>query len=158
MPARTVLSLDNLPQTLGKIFDQAQNTTANHQKNFVALHKLHAEAAAQHGSLGERTFEQAFLNMLGLVLPVKKGNSVADRIMRFIGGYTKFMNEKGEFFLPIPASSNSDDPQPLRKPTKEATMTTGTTDLTTLLPVLLLEFFVSFSREVSRRIKLSDTA
>ena len=95
MPARTVLSLENLPQASGKIFDQAQNTTANHQKNFVALHKIHSEVASQHGPPGERAFEQAFLNMLGLVLPVKKGNPVADRIMRFIGGYTKFMNEKG---------------------------------------------------------------
>ncbi|CAL1698734.1 unnamed protein product [Somion occarium] len=94
MPARTVISLENLPQTVGKIFDQAQNTTANHQKNFVALHKLHTETASHHGSAGERAFEHAFLNMLGHVLPVKKGNPVADRLMRFIGGYTKYMNER----------------------------------------------------------------
>lgn len=97
MPARTVVSLDSLPQTLGKIFDQAQNTTANHQKNFVALHKIHTEVASHHGSAGERSFEQVFLNMFSHVLPIKRGNPVADRIMRFIGGYTKFMNEKGAF-------------------------------------------------------------
>ncbi|KAI0073109.1 ARM repeat-containing protein [Panus rudis PR-1116 ss-1] len=99
MPARVANSLENLPANVARIFDQAQNTSANHQKNFVALYKLQTDAAAQDGSnapnlTGERVFQDTFMNMLGLVFPVKRGNSVADRIMRFVGGYVKFMNEK----------------------------------------------------------------
>lgn len=44
---------------------------------------------------GERAFEDAVLGMLSRVLAVKKGASVADRIMKFMGSYIKFMNEKG---------------------------------------------------------------
>ncbi|KAH8101082.1 nuclear condensing complex subunit [Cristinia sonorae] len=103
MPARTTFSLDSLSTNISKIFDQAQSTTANHQKNLVALHKLQTEAATctesvQNGMstklTGERAFEDAFINMISRILPVKKGASVADRILRFVGSYTKFMVQK----------------------------------------------------------------
>ncbi|TCD67325.1 hypothetical protein EIP91_000246 [Steccherinum ochraceum] len=105
MPARTIFSLDDLPQNIAKIFDQAQSTTANHQKNLVALHKLQIEAAAltepvkntdKTRFLGEKAFNNAFLDMLIRVMPVKKGATVADRIMKFVGSYIKFMLEKAE--------------------------------------------------------------
>ncbi|OCH93098.1 hypothetical protein OBBRIDRAFT_725376 [Obba rivulosa] len=103
MPSRDAFDLESLRSSLPKIFDQAQNTTANHQKNFVALYKLQADAAThteavQNGKsiklTGEREFEECFIVMLSRVLPVKKGNSVADRIMKFVGGYTKFVTGK----------------------------------------------------------------
>ncbi|THH31051.1 hypothetical protein EUX98_g3136 [Antrodiella citrinella] len=98
-----VSPLENLPVLLSKSFDQAQTTTANHQKNLVALYKLHTEAATvrekvQNGMseklTGERAFEDAFLNMISRILPVKKGASVADRIVKFTGNYVKFIVEK----------------------------------------------------------------
>lgn len=104
MPVRTISSVDNLQQNIPKIFDQVQSTSANHQKNFVALHKLHTDAAVftedvQNGKsiklTGERMFEDVFIDLLNRVLAVKKGESVADRVIKFIGGYLKFMNEKG---------------------------------------------------------------
>ena len=105
MPTRTAapFDLDSLKTALPKIFDQAQNTAANHQKNFVALYKLHSEAAAitepvQNGKslklTGERTFEDVFHDMVMRVLPLKKGTTVADRTVKFIAGYTKFITEK----------------------------------------------------------------
>ncbi|KAL1941783.1 hypothetical protein VTO73DRAFT_6783 [Trametes versicolor] len=105
MPARTPapFNLDSLKEALPKIFDQAQTTAANHQKNFVALYKLHSDAAAiteavqNNKSLkltGERTFEDVFHDMIMRVLPLKKGTSVADRTVKFIAGYTKFITEK----------------------------------------------------------------
>lgn len=108
MPARVVPSsaatLESLTTIVPKAFDQAQNSTANHQKNFVALHKLHAEAAKVTETInngdsikltGERAFEDVFVDMVSRVLSVKKGASQADRIVRFVGGFTKFVNEKG---------------------------------------------------------------
>ncbi|KAL6308311.1 nuclear condensing complex subunit [Sparassis latifolia] len=103
MPARTVSDLEVLPQAIARIFDQAQSTAANHQKNFVALYKLQTDAAThtepvQNGRsiklVGEREFEDVMLDMLARVLPMKKGVTVADRIMKFVGGYVRFINEK----------------------------------------------------------------
>ena len=104
MPARVAFQLDDLSTNLPRIFEQVQGTVANHQKNYVALYKLHTEAA-KHTELtnngigprytGERAFEDVFLSMLIRALPIKKGVTVADRIIKFVGGYTKFIKEKG---------------------------------------------------------------
>ncbi|KAG2088380.1 nuclear condensing complex subunit, partial [Suillus discolor] len=85
------------------IFDQVQNSTANHQKNFVALHKLHLDAAGFAESVhngrsikltGERIFEERFKDMLCRAATVKKGTSQGDRIVKFVGAYTKYINER----------------------------------------------------------------
>jgi condensin complex subunit 3 len=100
---------ETLSTIIPKIFDQAQNTTANHQKNVVALHKVHIDAAAFTESVhngksikltGERLFEDTFIDLLCRVVVVKKGVSQADRIIKFVGAYTKYMNEKGSYGLP----------------------------------------------------------
>lgn len=117
MPARTIDKKANIMAELAshipRIFDQAQNSTANHHKNFVALHKLHAEAALHteataNGSgfrlTGEHAFEDTFIIMVAKVLPVKKGASQGDRIVKFVGGYTRFVNERGEFKTALLAS------------------------------------------------------
>lgn len=91
-----------LPESVPRIFEQAQTSTANHQKNFVALNKLHNEAALvieengkQTQLVGEKAFEDLFIDMLLRVLPLKKGATVVDRIVKFVAGYVKFINEKG---------------------------------------------------------------
>ncbi|KAI0363430.1 ARM repeat-containing protein [Pilatotrama ljubarskyi] len=105
MPARAPapFDLDSLNDALPQIFDQAQSTAASHQKNFVALYKLHSHAAAitqpvDNGKslklTGERAFEDLFHDMIIRVLPLKKGTTVADRIVKFTAGYTKFITDK----------------------------------------------------------------
>lgn len=102
MPSRTV-TLEDRVATIPAIFDQVQNSVANHPKNFVALYKNQVEAAKFTESLnrgqsiklvGEKAFQDAIVDALNRVLPVKKGVQPADRIVKFIGGYVKFMNEK----------------------------------------------------------------
>lgn len=104
MPARVAFTLDTLQSEIPKIFDQVQATSANHQKNLVALYKLQSEAAkitesVQNGKsiklVGERAFEDMLLTCLSRAMPVKKGATVADRVIKFVGGFTKFINEKG---------------------------------------------------------------
>ncbi|KAI9060468.1 hypothetical protein FKP32DRAFT_1025015 [Trametes sanguinea] len=65
MPAKPPASFDleSLRTALPKIFDRAQTTTANHQKNFVALYKLHSDAAAITGVRSERKEPQAYRRM-----------------------------------------------------------------------------------------------
>lgn len=98
-------TIDVLPTAIPKIFDQAQGSTANHQKNCVALYKLHADVAKVNEAVnggkgkkltGERAFENAFFDMVNRVLPVKKGVAPADRIMKFVGAYVKVLNDKGQ--------------------------------------------------------------
>jgi condensin complex subunit 3 len=104
MPGKTkTLSLADLPSEISNVFSQAQLSVANHQKNYVSLYKLHSEAALftqatnneRLKPIGERAFEDAFIHMVARVLSLKKGIAPADRVVKFIGGYTKFINEKG---------------------------------------------------------------
>lgn len=97
--------LQSLSTLIPKAFDQVQSSSANHHKNFVALHKLHGDAASQTESVndgtgiklvGERAFEDVFVDMVSRVLSVKKGAAQAERVVKFVGGYTKFINEKGK--------------------------------------------------------------
>ncbi|CAA7267951.1 unnamed protein product [Cyclocybe aegerita] len=108
MPART-----QTPQTpdetlvhasVGHVFGQAAASVANHRKNFVALHKIHMELATckevvnKKGNkvklIGEGIFEKVFLQMFLKVVSLKKGEPSADRVLKFVGGYIKFINEK----------------------------------------------------------------
>ncbi|KAG6332139.1 hypothetical protein ID866_6950 [Astraeus odoratus] len=102
MPER-INPLETTLTSIPRIFDQVQNTTANHQKNVVSLHKIHLDAAGFTESVhdgnsikltGERLFEDAFIDMLCCILVIKKGVTQAERIVKFVGAYTKYMNEK----------------------------------------------------------------
>jgi hypothetical protein len=45
--------------------------------------------------VGERAFEDCFIDMVNRVLVVKKGISVADRVVKFVAGYIEFLNAQG---------------------------------------------------------------
>ncbi|KAG2337723.1 hypothetical protein BDR05DRAFT_894747 [Suillus weaverae] len=103
MPGRVSSVEETLSASVPKIFDQVQNSTANHQKNIVALHKLHLDAAGftepvHNGRsiklTGERMFEERFKDILCRAAAVKKGTSQGDRIVKFVGAYTKYINER----------------------------------------------------------------
>ncbi|KAG2156923.1 nuclear condensing complex subunit [Suillus bovinus] len=103
MPGRVSSVEETLTASVPNIFDQVQNSTANHQKNIVALHKLHLDAAGFTESVhngrsikltGERVFEEKFKDMLCRAAAVKKGTSQGDRIVKFVGAYTKYINER----------------------------------------------------------------
>jgi condensin complex subunit 3 len=108
MAPRSADILDTLQDAQAAIFDQAQISIANHRKNCVTLYKLHLQAGAvthpiKNGTavklIGERSFGDVFIHMVDRVLVVKKGPAAADRIVRFIGSYVRFINEKCELRL-----------------------------------------------------------
>jgi condensin complex subunit 3 len=111
MAPKPTLNLEDLYESIANIFDQAQVSLANHKKNCVALYKLHTKAAtisqpAKKGNglrlVGEKAFQDVFIDMVNRVLIVKKGPANADRIVKYVGSYVKFMNEKGMFgFTPL---------------------------------------------------------
>jgi len=101
---KSASTLDDLHESVSAIFEQAQLSLANHKKNCVALYKIHTNAAAvtqpgKNGNgaklIGEKAFQDVFLDMISRVLVVKKGPVTADRIVKYVGAFVKFMNEKG---------------------------------------------------------------
>ena len=107
------ITQDFLHRTISGIFEQAQFSLTNHRKNCIILHELHlrvAEISQISGRVsdplkftGEQWFGDVFLDMVNRVLTVRKGPTVADRIVKFVGTYVRFMNEKGE----LTSSSNN---------------------------------------------------
>ena len=104
MAPKPTLNLEDLHESIANIFEQAQVSLTNHKKNCVALYKLHTKAAAitqpaKKGNglrlVGEKAFQDVFIDMVNRVLVVKKGPANADRIVKYVGSYVKFMNEKG---------------------------------------------------------------
>ncbi|KAJ3856574.1 nuclear condensing complex subunit [Lentinula lateritia] len=106
MPGRTrpdsQTNTEDLLLEVSEIFDQVQNTSANHQKNIVALHKIFVDLAQLRGRtkdgdtilIGERKFEQATYSVLLRLLESKKGVP-GDLVVKFFGGFVKCLNEKG---------------------------------------------------------------
>jgi condensin complex subunit 3 len=93
--------------SIRQIFEQAGNTTASHKKNYVVLYKIHQEFAGYMEYLkkgkrelikltGEKQFQDTFRLMLIKVLPLKKGETTGDHIIKFVGGYIKYINEQGQ--------------------------------------------------------------
>lgn len=115
--------LDTLCASLAAIFDQVQGSLANHRKNCVALHKLHMQASAATESnangqavklVGERLFKDLFIEMVDRMLVVKKGPAAADRVVKFLGAYVKYLNEKGASMSASRSSEMSPHVQSLR--------------------------------------------
>ncbi|KAH9478497.1 Condensin complex subunit 3 [Psilocybe cubensis] len=95
--------LETLFESVAAIFDQVQLSVANHKKNCVALYKLHISTVdikepGKHGKrtklIGERTFQDVFIDMISRVLVVKKGPATADKTIKYVGAFMKYMNEK----------------------------------------------------------------
>ncbi|WVW80873.1 hypothetical protein I302_102863 [Kwoniella bestiolae CBS 10118] len=92
---------DTLPSLLPPIFEQVQHTTANHRKNIVSLHKIQHQCSTiteetPKGTklVGERAFNNGFIEMVNRVLPVKKGTAVADRVVKFVASYVAYSTEQ----------------------------------------------------------------
>jgi len=95
-----ILSPTGIETKLPKIFDQAQSSIANHQKNCVALYKVHLTVSELRQSsssgnaeklVGERFFEDTICDMMSHVMLVKKGQGVTDRIARTLGTYLEVL-------------------------------------------------------------------
>ncbi|KAK1226249.1 chromosome condensation complex Condensin, subunit G [Marasmius sp. AFHP31] len=93
--------LHGLSKDIREIFGQAQNNSLNHQKNVIALYKLHNKAVGiiephRNGvkMLGESEFKKTMLDILNTVLAYKKGVVQADRVVKFLASYFKHMNDR----------------------------------------------------------------
>jgi condensin complex subunit 3 len=96
--------LETIPSQLAPIFDQVQHTTANHRKNLVSLRKIQEQCSSVTEPtpkglklVGEKAFNTIFIEMVNRILGVKKGVSVADRVVKFVASYVAYATEQGKF-------------------------------------------------------------
>ncbi|WVN89766.1 uncharacterized protein L203_104996 [Cryptococcus depauperatus CBS 7841] len=91
---------DTFPSLLPPIFEQVQQTTANHRKNIVHLRKIQDQCASFTEEtpkgiklIGEKAFNTLFIDMVNRILPVRKGVAVADRVVKFVASYVAYATE-----------------------------------------------------------------
>ncbi|KDN38868.1 ARM repeat-containing protein [Tilletiaria anomala UBC 951] len=89
--------LTALPSAIAQIFSASQHSLAVHRKHVVALFNQHASVArlmqeTPRGTklVGEKAFNDAFIPCVNRVLSVKKGETVADRCLKFISAYAHY--------------------------------------------------------------------
>ena len=106
MPKKT-FECETLDTAIPTIFDQVQQSAANHRKNCTTLHKLFLQAASIRQPakdrralklVGEKRFYDVFVDMIARVLAVKKGCVAADRVIKFVGSYVQFALQKGMLY------------------------------------------------------------
>lgn len=104
-PRRLSISFitDSLPLLVPPIFDQAQGSVANHRKNAGNLRKIQEQCASITEEtdkgirlIGERAFNSLFVDMVNRVLPIKKGVTVADRIVKFVATFVELTTAQGK--------------------------------------------------------------
>lgn len=106
MAPRLPFDLESLSTAIPAVLDQVQSSAATHKKNCVALFKLHNASSSvvetvnrgRKGDeiklIGEKAFLDIFLEMMNRVVVIKKGIPTADRIVKFVGSYVQFINDK----------------------------------------------------------------
>lgn len=100
----TAAEFSELAQRIAKIFEQTQHSkVANDTKNHVELYQIDKKYASHKVKtadgdeklIGEHRFFRVIQDMIQRFILLKKGVVPADCAVRFIGGYIKFINEKG---------------------------------------------------------------
>ncbi|KAJ9103123.1 hypothetical protein QFC21_002545 [Naganishia friedmannii] len=96
----TLQDLEPVISIIPTIFNQVQSSVSNHKKNIVALRKVQencslvTEASSNGGGgvrlVGEKAFSNAFIGMVNRVLSIKKGVTVADRVVQFVGKFVAY--------------------------------------------------------------------
>ncbi|KAI5860530.1 condensin subunit Cnd3 [Durotheca rogersii] len=92
------------------IFRDAQKTTATHRKLVINLRKVHEAccyeptqpgkgSAAAAADFDEAAFNSEFSRCVLRVMPVKKSEGVGERIIRFVGLFLRYANDKDNELL-----------------------------------------------------------
>lgn len=79
-------------EEISTIFQDAQRSLATHRKNAAALRKIMVKQCKT--STNEKLFLKDFFRNLNKILIVKKGQIVADRLLKFISEFIKFSLKK----------------------------------------------------------------
>ena len=101
--------LSSLSLFVPQVFQDVQKATTNHRKNAVALRKFQLQCSnysrsarsstndinSESFSFGESEFNKEFARNVNKILPVKKGQATAERVVAFIATFVNYCRDKG---------------------------------------------------------------
>lgn len=90
--------LNNPQKTIQTIFQESQKSAATHRKLVNSLRTVQLTCTQQNN---EEAFNAEFIRCLNRVLPVRKSEPTADRVVKFIGHFIQHVQDKSKFSLPI---------------------------------------------------------
>ncbi|CAG8669095.1 15760_t:CDS:10 [Dentiscutata erythropus] len=97
-----------LSAIIPQIFQDCQKSTTNHRKNAIALRKVQMKCSSyrstNNGSSNNRldnehVFNTEFIRNLNKILPVKKGQTNSERVIKFVASFVAFSCEKDKELL-----------------------------------------------------------
>jgi condensin complex subunit 3 len=88
--------ISTLYSLMGEIFDKAQRSTAVHRKLVVQLGSLQSQAVSV--SI-EDVFNSFFITMINRILPIRKSEACAERIVRFCEEFVAANEKDWEFLI-----------------------------------------------------------
>ncbi|CAG8844904.1 29425_t:CDS:1, partial [Racocetra persica] len=91
-----------LSAVVPQIFQDCQKSTSNHRKNAIALRKVQMNCSSYRPANNrssnqlnnEQAFNTEFIRNLNKILPVKKGQSNSERVIKFVASFVAFSCEK----------------------------------------------------------------
>jgi len=83
--------LNNPQKTIQTIFQESQKSAATHRKLVNSLRTVQTTCLQQNN---EELFNTEFIRCLNRVLPVKKSEPTADRVVKFIGHFIQHVQDK----------------------------------------------------------------
>jgi condensin complex subunit 3 len=81
-------------KSIRQVFQEAQNSIASHRKLVNTLRNIQEQYSLK-GEDGEQLFINEILCCIDLVLPVKRSESCADRLLKFCVFFIHHLQEKG---------------------------------------------------------------
>jgi condensin complex subunit 3 len=96
--------LSSLSLFVPKVFQYVQKATTNHRKNAVTLRKFQLQCSNYNRSarssinscnVGENEFNKEFVRNVNKILPAKKGQTTAERVVAFIATFVNYCRDKG---------------------------------------------------------------
>ncbi|RIA84784.1 nuclear condensing complex subunit [Glomus cerebriforme] len=93
--------LSSIPLFVPQIFQEVQKVATNHRKNAIALRKFQLQCSNYTPSVdgefsGEYEFNKEFVRNINKILPVKKGQPTAERVVTFISSFVKYCQIEDE--------------------------------------------------------------
>jgi condensin complex subunit 3 len=87
--------LNNPSKTIQTIFQESQKSAATHRKLVNSLRTVQTTCIQQEN---EDVFNDEFIRCLNRVLPLKKSEPTADRVVKFIGHFIQHVQDKSTSF------------------------------------------------------------
>ncbi|KAF0468908.1 Condensin complex subunit 3 [Gigaspora margarita] len=97
-----------LSTIIPQIFQDCQKSTSNHRTNAITLRKVQMKCSSYRSSNNEssnnqldneQAFNTEFIRNLNKILPVKKGQTNSERVIKFVASFVAFSCEKDKELL-----------------------------------------------------------